>query len=103
MTSAKEVEWAGAPVTVERLVMPYCKKEFLTDAPEPSTSAVVSFCGNVQWGKKDKPEPLSFLEISNCHEKARLHRTYEMTAQEWVDQVTRLRDHINAYLDFLKA
>ncbi len=79
----------------------YCKKEFLTDSPEPSTSSVVSFCGNVQWGKKDKPEPLSFLEISNCHEKARLHRTYQMTKQEWINQVTRLRDHINEYLNFL--
>ena len=80
----------------------YCRKEFLTDHPEPSTSTVVSFCGLVQWGKNDKPEPLSFLEISNCHEKARLHRTYEMNEQEWIEQVERLRDHINNYLVFLK-
>lgn len=80
----------------------YCEKEFLTDSPEPSTSTVVSFAGLVQWGSNDKPEPLRFLEISNCHEKARLHQTYEMTEQEWIDQVTRLRDHVNRYLDFLK-
>lgn len=26
----------------------YCKKEFLTDLPEPSTSSVVSFSGMIQ-------------------------------------------------------
>lgn len=82
-------------------LMKWCKKEFLTDSPEPSTSSVVSFCGEMQWGKSDKPEPLSFLEISDCHEKVRLHRTYEMTIAEWTAQVKRLRDHINEYLDFL--
>jgi len=80
----------------------YCKKEFLTDAPEPGTSTVVSFSGFVQWGQNDKPEPLDFLEISSCHEHARLHRTYEMSADEWVQQVKRLRDHINEYLCFLE-
>lgn len=80
----------------------YCKKEFLTDSPEPSTSSVVSFHGMVQWGRNDKPEPLSFLEISSCHERARLHRTYEMTAQEWIAQVRRLRSHIDEYLSFLE-
>lgn len=29
----------------------YCKKEFLTDSPEPSTSSIVSFSGLIQWGK----------------------------------------------------
>ena len=79
----------------------YCKKEFLTKENEPSTSTVVSFSGLIQWGRNDKPEPLSFLEISSCHEKARLHRTYEMTAGDWILQVEKLRDHINDYLDFL--
>lgn len=79
----------------------YCKKEFLTKENEPSTSTVVSFSGLIQWGKNDKPEPLSFLEISSCHEKARLHRTYEMTPGDWILQVEKLRDHINDYLDFL--
>lgn len=80
----------------------YCKKEFLTDAPEPSTSSIVSYSGLIQWGKNDKPEPLSFLEISSCHERARLHRTYEMTAQEWINQVRRLRNHVDEYLAFLE-
>lgn len=80
----------------------YCKKEFLTDSPEPSTSTVVSFSGLIQWGKNEKPEHLDFLEISSCHERARLHRTYEMTAAEWILQVEKLRDHINDYLEFLE-
>jgi hypothetical protein len=81
----------------------YCKKEFLTNAPEPSTSTVVSFSGFVQWGKNYKPEKLKFLEISNCHEKARLHQTYEMPDCDWIAQVERLRDHIDEYLIFLKS
>lgn len=80
----------------------YCNKEFLIDSSDYSTSSVVTFHGNIKWRKNDNPESLSFLEIANCHFKTRLHRTYDMTHQEWVDQIRRLRDHINLYLDFLE-
>ena len=60
----------------------YCKKEFLTDSPEPSTSTVVSFYGDIKWSKDESGGNVSFLEISSCHERARLHRTHEMTEQE---------------------
>ena len=81
----------------------YCKKEFLTDSPEPSTSTVVSFYGDIKWSKDESGGNVSFLEISSCHERARLHRTHEMTEQDWIDQVKRLRDHINEYLEFLET
>ena len=81
----------------------YCKKEFLTDSPEPSTSTVVSFYGNIKWSKDEAGGNVSFLEISSCHERARLHKTYEMTEQDWITQVKRLRDHINEYLEFLET
>ena len=81
----------------------YCKKEFLTDSPEPSTSTVVSFCGDIQWSKDEAGGNVSFLEISSCHERARLHRTYAMPEQDWINQVKRLRDHINEYLTFLET
>jgi len=79
----------------------YCKKEFLTDEHESSTSTVVSWHGDIEWSKNNSGN-ISFLEISNCYERARLHRTYEMTMQEWIDQVQRLYDHISDYLTFLK-
>ena len=81
----------------------YCKKEFLTDPPEPSTSTVVSFYGDIKWSKDEAGGNVSFLEISSCHERARLHRTYDMSEQDWIDQVKRLRDHINEYLEFLET
>jgi len=80
----------------------YCVKEFLTDSPELSTSSVVSFYGDVKWHKGDK-EPLRFLEISSCHEKARLHCTYEMSNSDWLMQVKRLREHIDKYIKFLES
>jgi hypothetical protein len=83
--------------------MKYCEKEFLTDSPEPSTSTVVSFYGDVQWGRNDRPENLSFLEISDCHERVRLHRPYEMTNAEWLAQVQRLQAHIGRYINFLET
>ena len=81
----------------------YCKKEFLTDSPEPSTSTVVSFYGNIKWSKDEAGGNVSFLEISSCHERARLHRTYDMSEQDWINQVKRLRDHIIEYLEFLET
>lgn len=80
----------------------WCKKEFLTDSPEPSTSTVVSFCGDIKWDKDSEGGNVSFLEISSCHERARLHRTFEMSEQDWTLQVRRLRDHIDEYLAFLE-
>lgn len=80
----------------------YCDKEFLTDSPEPSTSTVVSFYGDVQWSEYDRDTRLGFVEVSNCHERARLHKTYSMSDKEWYAQVVRLRDHLNRYLEFLE-
>ncbi len=80
----------------------YCKKEFLTDSPEPSTSTVVSFSGEVQYRNDENPELVSFLEISSCNSKIRLHRKNEQTFQEWVAELCRLRDHINDYLNFFE-
>lgn len=39
----------------------YCKKEFLTDSNEPSTSTVVSFCGDIKWSKDEKRRPCKFF------------------------------------------
>ena len=80
----------------------WCKKEFLTDAPKPSTSTVVSFSGEVQYRNDEKPELVSFLEISSCNSKIRLHRKNEQTFQEWVEELIRLRDHIDDYLNFFE-
>ncbi|MFW6219330.1 MAG: hypothetical protein ACOC33_00550 [bacterium] len=81
----------------------WCKKEFLTPENEPSTSTVVSWAGEVQWnGRQDGKENLFFVEISNCHEKARLHRTYEMTKADWINQIKKLRNHLDEYLNFLE-
>lgn len=81
----------------------WCKKEFLTNNDEPSTSTVVSFYGDVKWSKDVEGGNVSFLEISSCHERARLHRTYEMSEEEWVDQVRNLHRHVGEYLEFLSA
>ena len=80
----------------------YCKKEFLTDPDEPSTSTIVSFYGDIKWSKDADGGNVSFLEISSCHERARLHRTYEMTHEEWTEQVRRVKNHVEKYLQFLE-
>jgi len=81
----------------------YCKKEFLTPDDEPSTSAVVSWYGDIKWDKDNDGGNVSFLEISSCHEVVRLHRTYEMTHEAWVAQVQKLKNHIDEYLIFLES
>ena len=80
----------------------WVKKQFLTDENEPSTSTVVSFYGDIKWDKDAAGGNVSFLEISSCHERARLHRTFEMTHAEWIEQVRRLYEHIGGYLKHLE-
>lgn len=79
----------------------WSKKEFLTPEGEVSTSAVCSFAGKTKW-REDLPAFDNYLlEISDCNHKARLHKTEEMTVEEWVKQIVKLRNHINSYLDYL--
>jgi hypothetical protein len=80
----------------------WSKKEFLTPEGEVSTSSVCSFAGKTKW-REDLPAfDNYFLEVANCHHKARLHKTEEMTVDEWIMQLTKLRDHVDSYLTFLQ-
>ena len=80
----------------------YCTKDFLTSLQEPSTSSIVCFYGDIKWSKDEDGGNVSFIEISSCHEKARLHRTFEMTEEEWIQQVKKLKSSIDDYLAFLE-
>ena len=103
MSETKTTDGVSAVLSTDGLCLTYCKKEFLTDSPDPGTSTVASFCGDIKWRPCDEPEHLEFLEISSCHERARLHRTYDMTRGEWIAQVKRLRAHLDEYINFLEA
>ena len=81
----------------------WCKKEFLTSEDEPSTSTVCSFYGDIKWSKDTEGGNVSFLEVSSCHERARLHRTFEMSEKDWIEQVEKLHKHVGEYLHFLKT
>ncbi len=79
------------------------KKEFLTPEDEPSTSTICSFAGKTKWREDLPPFDNYSLAISDCKDTAKLHKTEEMSVSEWIQQVEKLRDHIDAYLNFLNG
>ena len=81
----------------------WCKKEFLTEEDEVSTSSICSYAGMTKWREDLPPFPNYLIEVADCHGKVRLHRTAEMSAQEWIDQVIKLQKHITDYLQYLST
>jgi hypothetical protein len=78
----------------------YSKRLWLNDTDSPSTGSVVAYRGNMVFG--DETKMTAFLEISDCHNKARLHVSPMDTMQEYIIKMERLRDFISDYIDYLK-
>lgn len=69
----------------------------------PSTGAVVCYDGQIVERNKDKTEPWEsqFIEISDCHSKARLHRATYDTDRDWLVKVKTLHQAISEYYEHL--
>jgi hypothetical protein len=80
----------------------YCKKIFLEADELPSTSTLVCYEGKPAWADKDRPDYRDkFVEIGNCHEKIRLHKTDLETDRQFLLKIALLRDELSEFLDYL--
>ena len=82
----------------------YKSQRWLNPENSASTGSVVCYDG--LWPIVDKPDepldPYSFLEISDCHNKVRLHRATPDTEEEWIGKLEQLRDDIDNFITHLK-
>ena len=80
----------------------FSKRVWLNRDESGSTGSVVAFCGDVKW-KPGEPEIMTFLEVADCHCKARLHRTYLDSREDFIIKMQTLRDTVDEFIDFLKS
>lgn len=79
--------------------IPYNTREYLNPIGSPSTGSVVCFDGNTNYD--DGPYKNMFLELSDCHVKARIHKTYEDSVNDFIEKVGKLKDNIDAFYNHL--
>jgi len=80
----------------------YVEKMFLNSEESASTGSIVCFDGEHQWNKEKDPRKESWVEVADCHVKARLHRCYEDTAEDYLTKIKKMRDVLNRYIDHLE-
>lgn len=79
----------------------YFKSEkWLNPTDSPSTGSIVCYDGMVDYS--DGPDRCTFLELSDCHQKARLHKTHTDTPKEFLDKVKAIRKELNVFISHLE-
>ena len=80
----------------------YSQRHWLNEGSHSSTGSVVAFSGKAAWGYKGKREETTFLEISDCHAKVKLHRSGCDTMEEFIEKMQKLRDVVDAFVAHLR-
>ena len=81
----------------------YSNRKWLNPNGHPSTGSVVAYHGESPWGCDEKPEMLTILEISDCHNKVRLHRSQKDTLDEFIEKMEKLRNVIDEFVTHLRS
>lgn len=75
-------------------------RKWLNPKNSASTGSITIYDGPSSWNKKEK---VRFIEIADCHVKARLHQAKEDTKDEWASKVDKMIDTLIEYKKFLKG
>lgn len=78
----------------------YKSQQWLNPIDSPSTGSVVCYDGDVQYD--DGPYRSIFLEVSDCHQKARLHKSHTDSIEDFVCKLVLLRKEIDDFICHLK-
>lgn len=76
----------------------YSVKEWLSKEEGPSTGSVVAYCGPSPW---DVDALAMFLEVSDCHVKARLHKSNLDTNNDFSKKLRTLALVISNFADHI--
>jgi len=81
----------------------YCSRKWLNPDRHPSTGSIVAYHGDSPWDRDGKPEVMTILEISDCHNKVRLHRSEKDTLVEFIEKMQTLSNEIDSFIIYLKG
>ena len=86
-------------VTVQQTF--YNTREWLNSINSPSTGSIVCFNGITKYS--DGLDTNCFIELADCHQKARIHKSFSDTMDDWIYKVEILHNSIAQYLTHLKT
>ena len=78
----------------------YNKRTWLNAIKSDSTGSVVAFDGKVTYGNELVDS--TFLEVSDCRHKIRLHLTSDDDKQDFIDKMKLLRNEIDEFINHLE-
>lgn len=77
----------------------YNDRQWLNSDKSPSTGSVVAYDGPSNW---DEGERTVFFEVSDCHVKARLHKSKLDTTDDFISKMRKLAEAANRFADHLE-
>lgn len=78
----------------------YNQRVFLNDPMSPSTGSLVAYDGIRVIDKEE--DRYTFLEISDCHSKIRLHKRWEEPVDRFIEKLYRMRTELDAFINHLE-
>lgn len=79
----------------------YNKRRWLNPVDKDATSSIVCFNGTVT-DFKGKTYPSTFLEISDCQTKIRLHQTSDDTREDFIEKLKLVKSEIKRFIKHLE-
>ena len=80
----------------------YNKRTWLNTEESDSTGSIVAFDGNITDLDTGVKYNQRFLEIADCRNKVRLHKTSDDSDEEFLNKIKLLRDEINRFINHLE-
>ena len=80
----------------------YNKRIWLNPTESSSTGSIVAFHGPANYGHGKERNNESFLEVSDCHNKIRLHRCKFDSREDFIKKIEMVRDAAAEFAFFLK-
>ena len=75
------------------------ERTWLNDSSSPSTGAVVVYDGPATYANSSgKFDRIQFVEVADCHQSIRLHRTQFDTEKDFRKKIKRLKNALKRYL-----
>lgn len=80
----------------------YNRRIWLNENISPSTGSIVCYHGVAKYPEDKEPFENMFIEISDCHVKARLHKTQFENKNQFIGKLRELRLEITRFIDHLE-
>jgi len=77
----------------------YSNRTWLNPIESDSTGSIVCYSGKVTY--KRKPVSSTFIEISDCQNKVRLHLSSDDTVEDFIRKLSVLKKEIGKFIEYL--